>query len=156
MGGAVRALRGEWVWAEGGPVMGLPRGTVTFVFTDLEGSTRRWEAHPEQMAAALAWHDTIVRGAVGAHGGTVFATTGDGMAAVFPSARDAVRAVLAAQQALGAEDWGEVTGPLAARIGVWTDEGGAGRGGLPESAAEPVCAVDGGRARRAGAGVRGH
>jgi hypothetical protein len=45
------------------------------------------------------------------------------MAAVFPSARDAVRAVLAAQQELAAEDWGEVTGPLAARMGVWTDEG---------------------------------
>ena len=52
------------VWVEGGPVMGLPRGTVTFVFTDLEGSTRRWKAHPEQMAGALARHDAIVRDAV--------------------------------------------------------------------------------------------
>jgi predicted ATPase/class 3 adenylate cyclase len=112
-----------WVWAEGGPAMGLPRGTVTFVFTDLEGSTRRWELDPAAMAGALARHDGIVREAVGAHGGTVFSTMGDGMAAVFPSARDAVRAVLAAQQGLAAEDWGEVTGPLAARIGVWTDEG---------------------------------
>jgi predicted ATPase/class 3 adenylate cyclase len=103
--------------------MGLPRGTVTFVFTDLEGSTRRWEAHPEEMREALARHDAIVRGAIGAYGGTVFSTMGDGMAAAFTSARDAVRAVLAAQQELGAEQWGEVTGPLAARIGVWTDEG---------------------------------
>jgi predicted ATPase/class 3 adenylate cyclase len=103
--------------------MGLPQGTVTFVFTDLEGSTRRWEADRTAMAAALARHDAIVREAVGAHGGTVFSTMGDGMAAVFPSARDAIRAVLAAQQALAAEDWGEVTGPLAARMGVWTDEG---------------------------------
>jgi class 3 adenylate cyclase len=85
--------------------MGLPRGTVTFVFTDLEGSTARWEAHPEQMARALARHDAIMREAVGAHGGRVFATTGDGMAAVFTSARDAVRAVLAAQTGLAAEDW---------------------------------------------------
>ena len=91
--------------------MGLPSGTVTFVFTDLEGSTRRWEAHPAEMAGALARHDAIVRGAVGAHGGTVFSTMGDGMAAVFPSAREAVRAVLAAQQALGAEVWGEGIGP---------------------------------------------
>jgi hypothetical protein len=45
------------------------------------------------------------------------------MAAVFASARDAVRAMLAAQQGLGAEDWGEGIGPLAARMGVWTDEG---------------------------------
>ena len=64
-----------------------------------------------------------MRGAVDAHGGTVFNTTGDGMAAAFPSARDAVRAVLDAQQELGAEDWGEATGPLAARMGLWTDEG---------------------------------
>jgi predicted ATPase/class 3 adenylate cyclase len=104
-------------------VVGLPSGTVTFVFTDLEGSTARWEAHPAEMRGALARHDAIVRGAVGAHGGTVFATMGDGMAAVFTSAREAVRAVLAAQQELAAEDWGEGIGPLAARMGVWTDEG---------------------------------
>jgi hypothetical protein len=54
--------------------MGLPQGTVTFVFADLEGSTRQWEAHPAEMVGALARHDAIVRGAVGAHGGTVFAT----------------------------------------------------------------------------------
>ncbi len=64
-----------------------------------------------------------MRGAVGAHGGTVFSTMGDGMAAVFASAREAVRAVLAAQQGLGAEQWGEGIGPLAARMGLWTDEG---------------------------------
>ena len=103
--------------------MGLPQGTVTFLFTDLEGSTRRWEAHPAQMREALARHDAIVRGAVESHGGVVFSTMGDGMAAVFASARDAVRAVLAAQAGLAAEDWGEVTGPLAARMGLLTDEG---------------------------------
>jgi predicted ATPase/class 3 adenylate cyclase len=103
--------------------MGLPQGTVTFLFTDLEGSTRRWEAHPAEMREALARHDMIVRGAVDSHHGVVFSTMGDGMAAVFASARDAVRAVLAAQQGLGGEDWGEVTGPLAARMGLLTDEG---------------------------------
>jgi class 3 adenylate cyclase len=103
--------------------LGLPQGTVTFLFTDLEGSTRRWEAHPREMRAALARHDTIVRGAVESHSGVVFSTMGDGMAAVFASARDAVRAVLAAQVALTGEDWGEVTGPLAARMGLLTDEG---------------------------------
>src|SRR5579872_4250003 len=75
------------------------------------------------MRDALARHDAIVRGAVEAHGGVVFSTLGDGMAAVFASARDAVRAVLAAQQGLGAEPWGEVTGPLAARMGLFTGEG---------------------------------
>ena len=103
--------------------MGLPQGTVTFLFTDLEGSTRRWEAHPEEMKDALARHDGIVRGAVQSHGGMVFSTMGDGMAAVFASARDAVGAVLAAQQGLGAEDWGAVTGPMAARMGLLTAEG---------------------------------
>ena len=116
-GGAVPAA------AEGAAAMGLPQGTVTFLFTDLEGSTRRWEAHPQEMRDALARHDVIVRGAVESHGGVVFSTMGDGMAAVFASARDAVRAVLAAQQGLGAEDWAEVTGPLAARMGLLTDEG---------------------------------
>ena len=108
---------------EGGGAKGLPQGTVTFLFTDLEGSTRRWEEHPAQMREALARHDAIVRGAVDSHGGVVFSTMGDGMAAVFASARDSVRAVLAAQQGLAAEDWGEVTGPLAARMGLLTGEG---------------------------------
>jgi predicted ATPase/class 3 adenylate cyclase len=103
--------------------MGLPHGTVTFLFTDLEGSTRRWEAHPQEMRDALARHDAIVRGAVESHNGEVFSTMGDGMAAVFASAREAVRAVLTAQAGLAAEDWGEVTGPLAARMGLLTDEG---------------------------------
>ena len=116
-GGAVPAA------AEGAAATGLPQGTVTFLFTDLEGSTRRWEEHPREMRDALARHNTIVRGAVESHGGVVLSTMGDGMAAVFASARDAVRAVLAAQQELGAEDWGEVTGPLAARMGLWTGEG---------------------------------
>jgi predicted ATPase/class 3 adenylate cyclase len=102
--------------------MGLPQGTVTFLFTDLEGSTRLWEAHPGEMRDALARHDTIVREAVESHGGVVFSTMGDGMAAVFASARDAVRAVVAAQVELTAGDWGEVTGPLAARMGLLTDE----------------------------------
>jgi predicted ATPase/class 3 adenylate cyclase len=103
--------------------MGLPQGTVTFLFTDLEGSTRRWESHPQEMREALARHDAIVRGAVESHRGVVFSTMGDGMAAVFASAREAVRAVLAAQRGLGGEDWGEVTGPLAARMGLLTAEG---------------------------------
>ena len=105
------------------PPTALPQGTVTFLFTDLEGSTRRWEAYPAEMKDALARHDAIVRGAVESHDGVVFSTMGDGMAAVFASAREAVRAVLAAQAGLAAAEWGEVTGPLAARMGLWTGEG---------------------------------
>src|ERR1700728_3983781 len=75
---APRSLRSD----EGGLSMGLPQGTVTFLFTDLEGSTRLWEAHPQEMKDALARHNTIVRAAVESHNGVVFSTMGDGMAAV--------------------------------------------------------------------------
>lgn len=101
---------------------GLPSGTVTFVFTDLEGSTRLWEEHPDAMGEALARHDEIVRGAIETTRGVVLATMGDGMAAVFASADDAVAAVLSMQLSLSAQRWGK-TGPLRARIGVHTDEG---------------------------------
>ncbi len=55
----------------------LPTGTVTFLFTDIEGSTTRWEQHPEAMQAALARHDAILREAIEGHGGVVFKTVGD-------------------------------------------------------------------------------
>ena len=60
-----------------------PTGTVTFLFTDIEGSTRLWEERPVEMRGALAEHDAIVRGAIDAHGGYVFSTGGDGFAVAF-------------------------------------------------------------------------
>ena len=72
----------------------LPTGTVTFLFTDLEGSTRLWEAHPEEMRGALARHDAILREAVEANRGHVVKTTGDGLLAVFSVAGDAVAAAV--------------------------------------------------------------
>jgi class 3 adenylate cyclase len=60
----------------------LPSGTVTFLFTDLEGSTRLWDEHPDEMNAALARHDAILRAAVGSHHGQVVKMTGDGAHAV--------------------------------------------------------------------------
>src|SRR5215207_8912657 len=83
-----------------------PTGTVTFLFTDIEGSTRRWDAQPEAMPAALARHDAIVRDAVERHGGHVFKTLGDAFYAAFARATDAVMAAVAAQRALAAESWG--------------------------------------------------
>ena len=56
----------------------LPSGTVTFLFTDLEGSTRLWEEHPDSMRPALARRDELVRDAIESHGGYVVKTTGDG------------------------------------------------------------------------------
>jgi len=94
---------------------------VTFVFTDLEASTRLWEEFPDAMRHALARHDDILRGAILDHGGRVVKTTGDGVHAVFASARDALTAAADAQRAITAEPWPD-TGPLRVRIGVHTGE----------------------------------
>ena len=81
----------------------LPTGTVTFRFTDIEGSTTRWEANPQQMQAALARHDSLLRAIIEAHGGHVFKTIGDGFCAVFEAASEAVHAAVECQRALGRE-----------------------------------------------------
>ncbi len=95
----------------------LPSGTVTFLFTDIEGSTRLWEAHPDAMRHALARHDAMVREAIEAHGGYVVKTTGDGFHAAFETASDAIEAAVGGQLALAAESWVE-TGALRVRMGV--------------------------------------
>jgi predicted ATPase/class 3 adenylate cyclase/DNA-binding SARP family transcriptional activator len=97
----------------------LPTGTVTFLFTDLERSTRLWQEHPDTMGEALARHDAILRNAVESHHGVIVKTTGDGVHAVFANARDAIDAAIAAQCALQAEAWDD-TGPLRVRMGVHT------------------------------------
>src|SRR5919198_1146560 len=97
----------------------LPTGTVTFLFTDLEGQTRLWEEHPEVMRAAMARHDAILRRAVLAHDGRVVKATGDGLHAAFARAPDALGAALDAQRALAAEAW-ELPTPLRARVGLHT------------------------------------
>ena len=75
----------------------LPSGTVTFLFTDLEGSTRLWEESPDAMPVALARHDAVLRDGVDSHRGLIVKTTGDGVHAVFAVASDAVDAAVAAQ-----------------------------------------------------------
>jgi len=87
------------------------------LFTDIEGSTHRWEAFGAQMPRALALHDDAVRSSVEAHGGRVFKHLGDGMAAVFPSVPDAARGALAAQLALADVDWPSGC-ELRARMGI--------------------------------------
>jgi predicted ATPase/class 3 adenylate cyclase/Tfp pilus assembly protein PilF len=84
-----------------------PTGTVTFLFSDIEGSTRLWEEHPEAMRVALARHDALIRGAIEQHNGHVFKTIGDAFCAAFHTAPDALNAALAAQQALTSEIWPE-------------------------------------------------
>ena len=101
----------------------LPTGTVTFLFTDIEGSTARWERHPEEMRMALARHDNILESAIDSHSGVVFSRMGDGMAAAFASPRNALAAALSAQETLAQEPWPAPVGQLTVRMGVHTGEG---------------------------------
>src|SRR4051812_15051608 len=96
-----------------------PTGTVTFLFTDIEGSTKRWEAQPAAMQAALARHDALLRGAIEAHAGYVFKTIGDPFCAPSPSPPQALAAALDAQRALHAEPWGEI-GMIRVRMALHT------------------------------------
>jgi predicted ATPase/class 3 adenylate cyclase len=95
----------------------LPIGTVTFLFTDLESSTRLWEEQQEAMRAALARHDAILVEAVESEGGQVVKSTGDGLHAVFVTPEAAVGAAIEAQRGLAAERWA-LTGPLRVRMGL--------------------------------------
>jgi class 3 adenylate cyclase len=73
----------------GVPGVGRPSGTVAFLFTDIEASTRLWEERPEAMGVALGRHDEILEEVVTAHDGAVFSTAGDGWAVAFPTASKA-------------------------------------------------------------------
>ena len=96
-----------------------PTGTVTFLFSDIEGSTTRWESHRDAMLVALRRHDTLMRAAIEAHGGVVFKTIGDAFCAVFAVVADAVAAALDCQRAMAGEDWSAVGG-LRVRMSVHT------------------------------------
>src|SRR5215203_738497 len=97
----------------------LPTGTVTFLFTDIEGSTGLWERYPEAMSEALSRHDEILRAVVEANNGSVVKTTGDGVHAAFWTATEALGAALEAQRALLREEWAEA-GPLRVRMALHT------------------------------------
>ena len=99
----------------------LPTGTVTFLFTDIEGSTMRWEHQREAMQVALAHHDALMREVIAAHGGAVFKTVGDEVCSVFPTAPAALAAALAAQRALRDTDWAAFgIEPLKVRMALHT------------------------------------
>ena len=89
-----------------------PSGVVTFLFTDIEGSTRRWESDADAMRVALAGHDKVLRTAIEANDGVVFSHTGDGMVAAFASPQSAVDAAIDAQREL----------QLPVRMGIATGE----------------------------------
>jgi predicted ATPase/DNA-binding SARP family transcriptional activator len=96
-----------------------PTGTVTFLFTDIEGSTRLWEEHPQAMRLAFAQQESIVRQACERHGGYVYKMIGDAFQAAFSTAPDALATALEVQRLLAAEAWGE-TGPVRLRMALHT------------------------------------
>jgi class 3 adenylate cyclase len=96
---------------------GAPSGTVTLLFTDVEGSTRLWDAERDAMAAALRRHDEILRDAIEQAGGYVFKTVGDSFCAAFSAARPGLDAALAAQRDLAAQSW-PTSRPIVVRMGL--------------------------------------
>src|SRR3712207_4804206 len=103
-----------------GTMVDLPSGTVTFLFTDIEGSTALWERDPSAMATAVARHLTLLRAATEAHNGVLFKVVGDAVQAAFPTAPDAVAAALDAQRTLHNESWPEGVGPVRVRMALHT------------------------------------
>ncbi len=95
----------------------LPRGTVTFLFTDIEGSTRLWRDHRQAMEQAYARHDAILREAISAHRGVVYKVIGDALQVAFTSAPEAVAAALDAQFMLDLEPW-PLSEPLRVRMAL--------------------------------------
>ena len=103
-----------------GTLAARPSGTVTFLFTDVEGSTKLWAADKDAMSASLLVHDAILRGAIESHGGYVFTTAGDSFASAFARASDAVRAAAESQRSLMDAAW---PGPvLRVRMGLHLGE----------------------------------
>ena len=98
-----------------------PPGGVTFLFSDIEGSTARWTMYPDAMPDALRRHDELLHAVIAKNGGTVFKTVGDEFCASFPSVERAVAAAGDAQRSLAEEDWTSVGG-LRVRIAVHTGE----------------------------------
>ena len=108
--------------AVSGVAMGaMPSGTVTFLFTDIEGSTRLWQEDEASMRQAVARHDQLLGAVIGDYGGVVFSTMGDGLAAAFQTASAAVSCALEAQSLIHRESW-EMVRPIKVRIGLHTGE----------------------------------
>src|SRR5829696_7639284 len=102
----------------GEQMSGPPTGTVTFLFTDIEGSTRLWESNAQEMQEALARHDELLRTAIEERCGYVFKTVGDAFCAAFGTATDAAEAALACQRALLEENWAEEVGAIRVRMAL--------------------------------------
>jgi predicted ATPase/class 3 adenylate cyclase len=100
----------------------LPSGVVSFLFTDIEGSTKLWERWPEAMRVALADHDAILRRAIESSEGIVFKSVGDALCSAFAEPRKALTAAIEGQRALRAHDWPSEVGTLPVRMAVHCGE----------------------------------
>ncbi len=98
-----------------------PSGTVTFLFTDIQGSTKLWQANPREMKHAVARHDVLIKGIVEVNHGVVFKTVGDAVCAAFNTALDGLSAAVASQLALKAEPW-PLPSPILVRMALHTGE----------------------------------
>lgn len=106
--------------------MNRPTGTVTFLFTDIEGSTEHWEKNPGAMERAFKLQEQIIRGAAAQHNGYVYKMIGDAFQIAFATARDALEAAVDAQRLLCAENWAEIGGlrvRMALHTGVTEERG---------------------------------
>src|SRR5215472_153117 len=106
-----------FVGVDGRMVVTAP--AITFLFTDIEGSTKLWERSPSEMRVALARHDALLREAIEGNGGNVFKTVGDGVCAAFSTAPEAIAAAMSGQCALLSERWPEQIA-LAVRMALHT------------------------------------
>ena len=129
-----------------GSAGGLPGGTLTFLFTDVEGSTRLWGEHSEAMGSALATHDEILRDRIERRRGFVFTTAGDSFAAAFETAGDALAAASEAQSALSEQAWPEGA-RIRVRMGLHT--------GVAECRGDDFFGPDVNRAARIGGAAHG-
>lgn len=125
-----------------------PQGTISFLFTDIVGSSRLWEKFPQLMGAALARHDELIRNAAESNGGHVFKTVGDAFCVAFDAPQHAIMAAVTAQRALIVEDWSAI-GELHVRMGIHTGvaefRGGDYFGGTLNRAARIEAAAHGGQ-----------
>ena len=96
-----------------------PSGTVTFLFSDIEGSTRKWERNADLMRSAFSRQESIMRDAMNNHGGHVYKMIGDAFQVAFSTAREALEGALKAQHSLQNEEWGEI-GPIKGRMALHT------------------------------------
>ncbi len=125
-----------------------PSGTVTFLFTDVEGSTRLWDEHPEAMEKALHIHDELLRSTVEGRGGYVFSTAGDAFAVAFSDPRQALAAAIQAQSLLGLQEWPQAASlrvRMALHSGIAAERDGDYFGTAPSRCARVMAVAGGGQ-----------